>query len=430
MCDRVRALVLLVLVQSVHMLDGRVAALMLLRLSLLPQRGNALCTNAVRTPPRVHILVEQPIRHLLGKKTLTLEMPPSSGGRPLGALRDAIRERCNPDVEALLEIRHGRRTVAEDGDLAEVLTKTGKLGVEPTLRLVARDLDRIPAPPTAADPLPPQRGTLRLVSFFRFAALSDEQRDHLQPSLQMLLETLNCRGSIYLAPEGVNGQLSVPATELEELRRAMAALPGLDGLELNVQHPSLGTIDADADPTPYRKLVVRKKRQILTDGLSQSSTASPALDWSRSGTELEAAEWHEMLPADGAAGEDAAPLLLDCRNGYESDAGTFEGAEALNTEVFSESWDVLRQKLDGVPKDRPIMMFCTGGIRCVKTNAFVEQELGFTRTYRLRDGIHGYLRHAMETPGLQSKWTGENFVFYEQGMGSESGAEDEPEGEE
>ena len=86
---------------------------------------------------------------------------------------------------------------------------------------------------------------------------------------------------------------------------------------------------------------------------------------------------------------------------------------------------MLRQKLDGVPKDRPIMMFCTGGIRCVKTNAFVEQELGFTRTYRLRDGIHGYLRHAMETPGLQSKWTGENFVFYEHGNESESEEHDE-----
>ena len=127
--------------------------------------------------------------------------------------------------------------------------------------------------------------------------------------------------------------------------------------------------------------------------------------------------------ADGAT-----PLLLDCRNGYESDAGTFEGAEPLNTDIFSESWDVLRKRLDGVPRETPIMTFCTGGIRCVKTNAFLEQELGFSNTYRLRDGIHGYLRHVNDSPGLASKWQGENFVFYEKGedesaVGDEEGAE-------
>ena len=112
--------------------------------------------------------------------------------------------------------------------------------------------------------------------------------------------------------------------------------------------------------------------------------------------------------------DEGPPLLLDCRNDYESDAGSFEGAEPLGTRVFSESWDVLRERLKDVPKDQPIMTFCTGGIRCVKTNAFLEQELGFTSTYRLKDGIHGYLRHARDhLPQDASKWKGDNFVFYE-----------------
>ena len=290
------------------------------------------------------------------------------------------------------------------------------------LRLVARDAEQLPAPPPKPAPLPPQLGALRLVSFFRFTKLSDADRVALQADMESLLASLNCRGSVYVAPEGVNGQLSVPAAQLDELAQRMPALPGLEGLQVNAQHASLGTVDSESEAAPYRKLIVRLKGQILTDGLEEEH------DWERAGTELDAADWHEMLPttmgqdnevearaADGVAKEGATPLLLDCRNGYESDAGTFEGAEPLNTDIFSESWDVLRKRLDGVPRETPIMTFCTGGIRCVKTNAFLEQELGFSNTYRLRDGIHGYLRHVNDSPGLASKWQGENFVFYEKG---------------
>ena len=78
----------------------------------------------------------------------------------------------------------------------------------------------------------------------------------------------------------------------------------------------------------------------------------------------------------------------------------------------SQGLDVLRARLKDVPRDQPIMTFCTGGIRCVKTNAFLEQELGFTQTYRLRDGIHGYNRFVLDADAA-SKWQGENFVFYE-----------------
>ena len=88
----------------------------------------------------------------------------------------------------------------------------------------------------------------------------------------------------------------------------------------------------------------------------------------------------------------------------------------LGTGKFSESWDALREKVADAPRDAPIMTFCTGGIRCVKANAFLEQELGFTNTYRLQDGIHGYLRYAKDAlPEEESEWQGENFVFYETG---------------
>ena len=83
----------------------------------------------------------------------------------------------------------------------------------------------------------------------------------------------------------------------------------------------------------------------------------------------------------------------------------------MGTEVFSETWDALRRRLEGVPRDAPIMTYCTGGIRCVKVNAFLEQELGYGNTMRLKDGINGYLRFLRETPDADSEWRGNNFVF-------------------
>ena len=89
---------------------------------------------------------------------------------------------------------------------------------------------------------------------------------------------------------------------------------------------------------------------------------------------LEPGDGREGGGGGGGGQTKKAPVrLLDCRNDYESKEGTFTGAEPLGTSTFSESWGVLREKLADVPRDTPIMTFCTGGIRCVKTNAFLEQ---------------------------------------------------------
>jgi predicted sulfurtransferase len=190
----------------------------------------------------------------------------------------------------------------------------------------------------------------------------------------------------------------------------------------------------DGSTRPFRKRVVKARAQVLTDGL-----ASP-LDWARSGVDVPPEEWDEALREEGA-------LLLDCRNAYESEVGSFvvpasggraeEPAEPLDTEVFAESWDVLRERLAAVPKDTPILTYCTGGIRCVKVNAFLEQEMGFGNTKKLRDGIIGYMRHKEEAAAQEAAaaahaaahdgaapaadgavarvgaWRGANFVFDE-----------------
>ena len=124
---------------------------------------------------------------------------------------------------------------------------------------------------------------------------------------------------------------------------------------------------------------IRVRDQVVADGLDAP------LDWTRGGNELEPMEWHAALDTPGA-------VVLDCRNSYESDVGMFEGAIPLNTTFFRESWEALDSILENRPKDVPILTYCTGGIRCIKTNAYIEQKLGFTNVNRLKGGIISYAR--------------------------------------
>lgn len=101
----------------------------------------------------------------------------------------------------------------------------------------------------------------------------------------------------------------------------------------------------------------------------------------------------------------------DCRNKYESDIGTFSGAVPLNTSTFSETWSALEAALQDVHPDRPVLTFCTGGIRCVKVNAYLRQKLGYRNVGRLEKGIIGYQQWLDGDVGVPSMFQGENFLF-------------------
>ena len=109
---------------------------------------------------------------------------------------------------------------------------------------------------------------------------------------------------------------------------------------------------------PYKKLIVRKKNEILTDGIDDN------LDWSDAGVELQPDQWHNIL--NSSENLPSSKIVIDCRNKYESDMGMFQGAIPLNTDTFRDSWIVLDELLKDTPKDAPILTYCTGGIRCVK----------------------------------------------------------------
>ena len=108
---------------------------------------------------------------------------------------------------------------------------------------------------------------------------------------------------------------------------------------------------------PFRNLHVRVRSQVVADGLDKS------LDWQAAGYDMPPLEWHEKLKGAKEGNSDQKePIILDCRNTYETDVGIFEGAEPLGTENFRDSWDVLKDRLADAPKDAPIMTYCTGGM--------------------------------------------------------------------
>lgn len=161
------------------------------------------------------------------------------------------------------------------------------------------------------------------------------------------------------------------------------------------------------DEVPFRDLRVLERKQVLSDGLGEELMLD---NGGGLGKEVEADVWHEKLGEGGM--ENGEVVVLDCRNKYESEVGVFEGAKRLDTRTFKESWDWLEKELKGVDRGKKIMTYCTGGIRCVKVNAYLEQRMGFKDTERLAGGIVSYARMLRERGRLEeSRFKGVNHVF-------------------
>ncbi len=246
-------------------------------------------------------------------------------------------------------------------------------------------------------------GQFRMVSFFKFTPIADP------PLTSSLLKkfwgTLGIVGRIYVAKEGINAQMAVPeetwidfldAMNGKWIERGRTVVPDcIMGVFLNED----GIVQRAE--RPFDALHVRARDKVLSDGLPA------ALDWDQAGRELSPEEWHDVLKSRP---QDA--ILVDCRNKYETDVGHFEDAEKPNTGTFRDTWQWLENRLKNVKKDTPIMTYCTGGIRCVKVNAYLEQEMGFTNTTRLAGGIVSYARSLEEKGKIEeSQFRGINHVF-------------------
>lgn len=194
------------------------------------------------------------------------------------------------------------------------------------------------------------------------------------------------KGTILLAREGINGTISASRAGIDAVLDWLRRDPRLAGLE----HKE--SVHAEQ---PFYRMKVRLKREIVTLGI-------PEIDPNRLvGRYVEPAAWNELI-------SDPDVVVVDTRNHYEYELGTFEGAVDPATDTFREFPDYVDENLDP-RKHKKVAMFCTGGIRCEKATALLLQR-GFDEVYHLRGGILKYLE---EVPEGESLWRGACFVFDE-----------------
>lgn len=340
-------------------------------------------------------------------------------GEP-GVLKRRVREGLRglfPEMERDgwlegFEVRVGGGSVVRDAtDLRAGLERCWAAGIDVEVEVVLRDVPEVRVPSvreswvreTARDAERTGRGGVCMISFYRFVNVAEP--DKFCERLRKVWGRMGVKGRVYVAPEGINAQLAVPEVVLKDFcdavdgsweERGEAVVPQeIVGVFLNTD----SIVHRSAQP--FEKLSIRAREKVLADGLDVP------LDWNRAGREVPPEEWHKALTE-----KDPNAVILDCRNGYESDVGRFEGAETLNTKTFRDTWDWLESRLGGVDRSKPILTYCTGGIRCVKVNAYLEQSMGFTNTGRLEGGIVSYARSLREKGQLEeSKFKGVNHVF-------------------
>lgn len=201
-------------------------------------------------------------------------------------------------------------------------------------------------------------------------------------------------GTLLLAQEGLNGTVAGSATGVAALVDHIRALPGFDGIEVKY---------SGARSAPYRRMKLRLKREIVTMGVADIDPVNGQ------GIYVDPADWNALI-------SDPDTLVIDTRNQFEVEQGSFKGAVDPATERFSEfpAWfdqqaAALRDKRAKDGKNGKIAMFCTGGIRCEKASAYVRAQ-GFDAVYHLKGGILKYLE---EVPAEDSLFTGGCFVFDE-----------------
>jgi UPF0176 protein len=197
-------------------------------------------------------------------------------------------------------------------------------------------------------------------------------------------------GRIYIAREGVNAQISVPEANFEAFKNAMNSWDFFQNLRLNIA--------VEDDGKSFFTLTIKVRDKIVADGIED-----PAFNPSNTGTHLDAENWNRLS-------NDPDTIVVDMRNHYESEVGHFENALTPDAATFREELPMVAEMLAN-QKDKKILMYCTGGIRCEKASAYLKYR-GFENVFQLEGGIIEYARQ-VQAKGLKNKFLGKNFVFDE-----------------
>ena len=229
---------------------------------------------------------------------------------------------------------------------------------------------------------------IRIAALYQFARFDDPKT--LRAPLLALCEANGVRGTLLLAREGINGTIAGSDSGVEAVLDHIRTLPGCDAIEVK---------ESRAEGLPFHRTKVRLKKEIVTMG-------QPDLDpLAGVGTYVAPEDWNALI-------SDPDTIVIDTRNDYEVQIGSFEGAidpQTTSFREFPEWFRAKRAELEAEGRSPKIAMFCTGGIRCEKSTAFARAE-GVEDVFHLKGGILNYLEHVPESESL---WRGECFVFDE-----------------
>jgi Predicted sulfurtransferase len=227
------------------------------------------------------------------------------------------------------------------------------------------------------------------ISFYKYFNIANPQE--FRDELYEKFDDLGVFGRVYIAQEGINAQISVPTANLDKFKDTLYAMDqALDGIRLNY------ALDDDGKSFWVLRMKVRDK--VVADGIDD-----PTFDPSDVGAYLKASEVNEMMNRDDT-------IFVDMRNHYEYEVGHFKDALEVPSTTFREQLPMAVDMLKD-DKDKNIVMYCTGGIRCEKASAYMKHE-GFENVYHVEGGIIEYTRKA-EEEGLPVEFIGKNFVFDE-----------------
>lgn len=226
------------------------------------------------------------------------------------------------------------------------------------------------------------------LSFYRYVIIDDPQAT--RDSLYAQWSKLQVFGRIYVAHEGINAQLSLPEDNMDAFRELLDSNPLFSNMPFKIA--------VEDDGKSFFMLIIKVRPKIVADGLDDGT-----FDVTNVGTHLTAAEFNSAMELPGT-------IVVDMRNHYESEVGHFENAMLPQADTFKDELPMVVEQLKE-QKDKKILMYCTGGIRCEKASAYLKHH-GFSDVSQLHGGIIEYARQ-VKNAGLPSKFIGKNFVFDE-----------------
>jgi len=227
------------------------------------------------------------------------------------------------------------------------------------------------------------------LSFYQYAQIGNPNlfRDYLF----LHWNPLEVLGRIYVAKEGINVQLSLPAENFETFKEHLDQIDFLKDIRLNIA--------VEQDNKSFLKLTVKVRDKIVADGLDDET-----FDVTQKGKHVNAYEFNKLL-------ENENTICVDMRNHYESEIGHFQNAVTPDVDTFRDSLPLIENDLAPHKEEKNILMYCTGGIRCEKASAYFKYK-GFKNVFQLEGGIIEYARQ-IKSEDLENKFLGKNFVFDE-----------------